>query len=357
MQPWPGEPELNNPEVREAARRVAAGWLVDGDDGYANPVITAELERLVELLENPGAEDEDNLGAPPNGFLRRRLLEKTRSELISIWAAAPEPLPPQEILRLLTAFDRVARLLDPRPGQQAGSRGATPNGLELLVEVAHDFRSPLTSIMYLSETLRRGQGGALSELQRRQIGIVYNAALTLISTASDVIELASAGENLAEPDPRPFSVTETLESVYGVVNPIAEEKGIALNIVAPNDQRRIGNPVALSRVLLNLTTNALKFTDRGEVEIAVFERGGDQLEFSVRDTGRGIPADILATLYQPFRRTDGRTSGYYFSGSGLGLAICRKLVRVMGSELHVETALNAGTRFFFELRMPLAQRG
>ncbi|HEY0304510.1 MAG TPA: ATP-binding protein, partial [Longimicrobiales bacterium] len=134
------------------------------------------------------------------------------------------------------------------------------------------------------------------------------------------------------------------------------EKGIALHIISPEDRRRLGNPVALSRVLLNLTTNALKFTDRGEVEISVVEHTADRLQFSVRDTGRGIPADILATLYQPFRRTDGRSSGYYFSGSGLGLAICRKLVRAMGSELQVETELNVGTRFFFELNLPLALR-
>jgi signal transduction histidine kinase len=347
--------ELNFAGVREAARRVAGDWSTEGDDSVNDAVIASELERLVRLLETRDHQGEENLGAPPHGFLRRRLLEKVRSQLISMWSEAAAAIPPAEILAMLKSFEHVAEMLDPRPSKHATAHVA-PNGLELLVEVAHDFRSPLTSIMYLSETLRRGQGGALSELQRRQIGIVYNAALTLISTASDVIELASAGENLADPDPRPFSLSETLESVHGVVNPIAEEKGIALSISAPEDKRRFGNPVALSRVLLNLTTNALKFTDRGEVAIMVIERSEDRLEFSVRDTGRGIPADILATLYQPFRRTDGRSSGYYFSGSGLGLAICRKLVRVMGSELQVETELNVGTRFFFELSLPPVQR-
>lgn len=342
--------------VREASRQVGANWSAEGDDSFSSAVVNAELERLVEMLETPSAQYGESLRAPPHGFLRRRLLENIRSRLIAHWSDLPAPPPPAEILEMLQAFDDVARVLDPRPPQRAVSRTNAPNGLELLVEVAHDFRSPLTSIMYLSETLRRGQAGALTDLQRRQVGIVYNAALTLISTASDVIELASAGENLADPEPRPFSVAETLDSVHGVVHPIAEEKGIALHVNAPEDKRRLGNPVALSRVLLNLTTNALKFTDRGEVEIRVTEHGEDRVEFSVRDTGRGIPADILATLYQPFRRTDGRSSGYYFSGSGLGLAICRKLVRVMGSDLHVETELNAGTRFFFELNLPSIDR-
>jgi signal transduction histidine kinase len=345
---------VSSPKLEEAARRVAASWSPEGDDGASSAVIASELDRLVQLLDTPQNAGDESLGAPPHGFLRRRLLAKLRSQLISVWSESPELPPPDELLEILDAFRHVTELLDPRPQHHPLSHGA-PNGLELLVEVAHDFRSPLTSIMYLSETLRRGQGGALSDLQRRQIGIVYNAALTLISTASDVIELASAGENLADPEPQAFSLVDTLESVHGVVNPIAEEKGIALRIIAPEERRRLGNPVALSRVLLNLTTNALKFTDRGEVEVSVTERGEESLEFSVRDTGRGIPADILATLYQPFRRTDGRSSGYYFSGSGLGLAICRKLVRVMGSELHVETELNVGTRFFFELRLPVVQ--
>ena len=341
--------------VREAARRVAASWTPDGDDTASETVISAELDRVVQLLETRGADGGENLAAPPHGFLRRRLLEKLRAQLIQLWSEAEQPPPPQEILENLAAFELVAEVLDPRSRKRPAARPSVPNGLELLVEVAHDFRSPLTSIMYLSETLRRGQEGVLSDLQRRQIGIVYNAALTLISTASDVIELASAGDNLADPEPRPFTVREALTSVHSVVQPIAEEKGIMLRIRGESDEPRMGNPVALSRVLLNLTTNALKFTDRGEVEIAVVECGNDRLEFSVRDTGRGIPADILATLYQPFRRTDGRTSGYYFSGSGLGLAICRKLVRVMGSELQVQTELNVGTRFHFELDLPKAK--
>jgi signal transduction histidine kinase len=345
---------LESRDVREAAQRVAADWTADADDSVSSELVDSELDRLVQLLEAKPDLALDDLGAPPHGYLRRRLLEKMRSQLIAIWSQAPDSVPPAAMLETLKSFDRAARLLDPRESASEEGHAYAANGLELLVEVAHDFRSPLTSIMYLSESLRRGQGGALSELQRRQIGIVYNAALTLISTASDVIEMASAGEHLADPEPRPFSVAETLESVHVVVQPIAEEKGIALHLVTPPEPMRLGNPVALSRVLLNLTTNALKFTDHGEVEIAVIERESDRLEFSVRDTGRGISADVLATLYQPFRRTDGRSSGYYFSGSGLGLAISRKLVRVMGSELYVETEQDVGSRFYFELLLPRA---
>jgi two-component system, sensor histidine kinase and response regulator len=112
--------------------------------------------------------------------------------------------------------------------------------------------------------------------------------------------------------------------------------------------------VALSRVLLNLTTNALKFTAEGFVEVAAHQTAdGRALEFSVRDTGRGIPPQSMATLFEPFRRRQ-KPGEYAFSGSGLGLSICRKLVEAMGSSLDVDTSQGVGTRFHFVLDLPLA---
>jgi signal transduction histidine kinase len=109
--------------------------------------------------------------------------------------------------------------------------------------------------------------------------------------------------------------------------------------------------VALGRVLLNLTTNALKFTDEGYVELTALEVAPDRLELSVRDTGPGVNPDAIPSLFQPFRRAQAR-GGVFFSGTGLGLAICRKLVRAMGSELQLETRPQWGTRFYFELTLP-----
>src|SRR5438093_891231 len=112
---------------------------------------------------------------------------------------------------------------------------------------------------------------------------------------------------------------------------------------------RLGHPVALSRVLLNLTTNALKFTDQGYVEVVAQEVGdGNRVEFAVRDSGRGIPPGKVTTLFQPLRQESGRR-GQLFSQTGLGLTICRKLVSAMKSELKVESRIGWGTRFFFEL--------
>ena len=148
-------------------------------------------------------------------------------------------------------------------------------------------------------------------------------------------------------------MADILESVRDIVQPIAEEKALEVRIAAAPGDYRVGHPVALSRVLLNLTTNALKFTSEGFVEVTA--RGGraHETEFSVRDTGRGIPPQSMATLFEPFRRRQ-KQGEYAFSGSGLGLSICRKLVEAMGSRLDVETSATTGTCFRFVLRLPSA---
>src|SRR5947199_318718 len=128
---------------------------------------------------------------------------------------------------------------------------------------------------------------------------------------------------------------------------------LEVQLVHPVPERRIGHARALGRVLLNLATNAVKFTEAGFVEIAARPVGATRLEFSVRDSGEGIDAAVLPTLYQPFRK--GATGPrYYFSSSGLGLAICRNLVHAMGSQLRIETRPHWGTRFSFELELPAA---
>jgi len=230
---------------------------------------------------------------------------------------------------------------------------AGPNGQELVVEMAHDLRSPLTAILFLAEALQNAENGAVTESQRRQLGLIYSAALGLCATASDVLELARGGDRLLERGPAPFSVVEILNSVRGMILPLAEEKRLEVQLVHPVPERRIGHARALGRVVLNLATNAVKFTDAGFVEIAARPLGATRLEFSVRDSGQGIDPAALRTLYQPFRKPSAGPR-YYFSSAGLGLAICRKLVRAMGSELRVETRANWGTRFSFELDLPPA---
>ena len=312
----------------------------------------AHLAQLSTAIRQEAAGVPANTGSIPRNALSRRLLGLIRTAFLDRVRRLPPPDPVQ-LLTVLHAIEVVGQHLEADWSQHFTDRLSSPDGLELVVEVAHDLRSPLTSILFLAETLQRGRSGPVTPIQERQLGLIYSAAFGLSSVASDVIELARGGDRLIDLDPIPFSVSDILESVRDIVQPIAEEKNLTVRLTAPEADFRIGHPVALSRVLLNLTTNALKFTAEGFVEVTAVSRTARCIEFSVRDTGRGIPPQSMATLFEPFRRRQ-KPVEYTFSGSGLGLSICRKLVEAMGSVMQVETAPGYGTRFYFVLALPLA---
>ncbi len=341
--------QISTPALRTAAQRVACSWQERGVEALGEGEVLHTLAALARALDEGGVEAR----AEQRTVLHRRLLELLRAEVIDFWRASEASLDPTAMLELMSSFERMRGALEPDWDQYFVDRMTGPEGLDLVMEIAHDLRSPLTSILFLAETLRGGQSGPINEIQHRQLGIIYSAALGLTSVVSDVIELARGGDRLMDKDLSPFSIGEVFAAVREIVQPMAEEKGIVMRLVPPTPDRFLGSPTALSRVLLNLTSNALKFTDEGFVELRAQVQDGARVEFSVRDTGRGIRPEVLRSLYQPFRRTHGR-SGYTFSGSGLGLAICRKLVEAMGSDLHVETRPDWGTRFFFELHLPPA---
>ena len=339
--------------LRSAVERVQAEWERVVEHAASPEETAVNLAAIATAIRITAARREPDLAGIPRTQLSRRLVGLVRSSFLERVAPLSPAPDASQLLRVLCAIERVGQRLEPDWAQHLADRLSGPDGLELVVEVAHDLRSPLTSILFLAETLQRGRSGPVNDVQERQLGLVYSAAFGLSAMASDVIELARGGDRLVDLDPIPFSVLDILESVRDIVQPIAEEKSLTVQLTAPVQDFRIGHPVALSRVLLNLTTNALKFTSEGFVEVTGREVGGDRVEFSVRDTGRGIPPQNMATLYEPFRRRQ-REGEYAFSGSGLGLSICRKLVEAMGSRLEVETAPEAGTRFHFVLDLPRA---
>ena len=345
-----------HPLIQKAVGEVLRGWAQALGEAFEPEETNKVLEWLAGAVDlaSRGIQPERGEGA---SALARFLLDRIGSVLLSLLAGDPS-VPRAEALRLLAGIDSVRRAIEPDWDRYFASQLSGPDGLNIVVEVAHDIRSPLTSIRCLAETLERGQSGPVTEIQRRQLRLIYSASLGLSSMATDVIEMARRGDQLAEGNPTPFSVAETLEGVVDMVRPIAEEKGLLVRFQAPAGDQRIGRPIALSRILLNLVTNGLKFTDEGSVEVTTRVTTPTRVEFSVRDTGRGMSDEAVATLYQPFRRSSGRLarSGYFFSGTGLGLAMVRKLLGTMDSELLFETAPGKGTRFYFEIDLPPVAR-
>jgi signal transduction histidine kinase len=336
-----------------ALDEAAAAFLVEPPADLADlgrEELTQHLEWVSVACSHGAPAGADETGSTL--VLRRRIIDALRAELVHGWG--DDPPSAADMLASLGALERAAAACVPAADQTLAAELAGSGGLDLVVEVAHDMRSPLTSILFLSEILHSGQSGELSPLQKRQMGIVYSAALGLVGMTSDMIEMARDGGRLMSHEPIPFSVNEVLRSVQGLVQPTAEQKGLELRVCRIEAEHRVGYSIPLGRVLLNLTTNALKYTTEGSVELAARPVGGTVVEFSVTDTGPGIAPEAVDDLFSAFRRERKRKSGYHFSGTGLGLGICRRLVGGMGAQLELDTRPGEGTRFSFRLDLPPA---
>jgi signal transduction histidine kinase len=342
--------------------------------GVTCPELTAAIRRVEERCLSERTDDDDPEGIPrvlaaiglavdrrfpsyllaleprPPRLVAQRLLALVQSELLRAWSDA-SPTSPLRLLRHLKALEEVRDALEHDASEQFGAQLGGTNGVDFIVQIVHDLRSPLSSILFLAETLMQERSGPLNARQQRQLGLIYSAAFGLNSLTSDTIELSRGGDQLADDRAAPLSVTNLLESVCDIVRPMAAEKGLTVDVAFPTSDLRLGHPLALRRVLLNLTTNALKFTERGSVTLAAVEKAPTRITFSVRDTGPGINPEALSNLFHPFR-PNVKTGRYLFSGTGLGLALTRRLVRAMGSELRLETRRGWGTQFWFDLELP-----
>lgn len=338
-----------------AAADVPGSWPLSDHAAISATDLRTAAGLLADAVRTAALGGTPHVTGIPAFVPARRVLERLRQVFLE-HAEAPDVRDrAADIVIIIRGFERVQDALDLDTAHRFASRLSGHDAQQLVVEMAHDMRSPLGSILILAERLRMGAGGDLSPIQQRQLGLIYSAAFGLSALAGDVIELARGGAGLVDQDPMPFSVSDVLQSILDILRPMAEEKRLTMRAVGPTGDVRVGHPSALNRVLLNLATNAIKFTNAGSVEVICRELDRTRIEFSVRDTGRGIPPHVLANLFEAFRQR--QTPGdYAFSSAGLGLSICQKLVRAMGSELEVETELEKGTRFHFVLDLPQPTR-
>jgi two-component system, sensor histidine kinase and response regulator len=348
--------------LREVAERILEQWDERSAGWMAQKAEVAEgLDRIIRLVEEARSGDREASAAlrvipeeVPRPTLEYRLCETIQGQVLKDWREAvarnisTNPRPTLEILAIL---DEYRSRLRAEGSDELAARLTEPDAFELLVEMAHDLRSPLNSVLFLSEVLRSGHSGPVNDHQTRQLGLMYSASLGMISVVNDLVDLANERRNLAEEEPEPFSIGSVFDSVQRMVGPMAEEKEVELKFTLPDYDRCLGHPSPLGRVLLNLTTNALKFTDEGWVHVSARKKGRSIVEFSVQDTGKGIDPEEIERLFQPFRRSRNRT-GHFFSGSGLGLSIVKRLLAQLDSELKVDAVPDGGSRFHFRVKLP-----
>lgn len=329
-----------------AISRARAG--LDAEASAGADVFFAALRKAVEAHIGGGG---CLTFAAEDPTLARRMIDSVRLAFIEEMQAA-HPASRAAAIEVLGALgvcqDSIATLSVHEPElHDAGKE----KSLGLAVEIAHDIRSPLTAILFLIDVVRSGRSGAVSAAQARQLGIVYSAALGLNQLATDLIDHVRGHDREFEQQPIPFSVTELLNTICDILAPVSEERSLEIRLVTLASDTRVGHPAVLHRILLNLATNALKFTAKGSVTILARPLKGSRVEFCVADSGPGLSRAVQDHLFEPFatRATDGRS----FSSSGLGLAICKNLVQKLGGELRVSSKLGKGTRFTFVVDLPV----
>ena len=336
--------------LAQAADSAAGELSAARDGGWPVSELRAGASLLCAAAEQllHGSSPQWTIGIPPALPAKRLIAGIRRSLLLQSQSSS---LAASDVVLLFGALETVNTALEDDAAHRFSSRLGGMGGLELIVDVAHDMRSPLGSILFLAEQIRRGHSGAVTPIQERQLGLIYGAALGLSTMASDVMDLARGGEKLVQQDPLPFSLPGIFLAVQEIVAPMAEERGLLLRFETQVTDARVGHGQAIQRVLLNLVTNAVKFTSTGEVAIVATSISPTRVRFEVRDTGRGIPEAVLGTLFDAFRRRL-KPGQYIFSSAGLGLSICQNLVRAMQSELLVDSVIDVGSSFQFELELP-----
>ncbi|HRZ22689.1 MAG TPA: PAS domain-containing protein [Candidatus Contendobacter sp.] len=230
---------------------------------------------------------------------------------------------------------------------------------EFLAHMSHEIRTPMNAVLGLAQVLGREP---LTANQHDMLERIQAAGRSLLVILNDILDFSKIEAGQLRLESRPFDLAGLLARIGSLMEQTAQTKGLTFCIAAPTEPLGplLGDGLRLEQVLVNLASNALKFTERGEVTIAVhlLERNETvvRVRFTVRDTGIGIAPEALDHLFTPFTQAEAGITRR-FGGTGLGLAICKRLVALMGGEIGAESQVGQGSTFWVELPFARAVQG
>ncbi|MEG3939697.1 PAS domain-containing protein [Microcoleus sp. S36b_A3] len=223
---------------------------------------------------------------------------------------------------------------------------------EFLANMSHELRTPLNGIMGYAQILQRSK--VLKEEERSRIDVIYQCGSHLLTLINDILDLSKIEAQKVELMPTDFHFPAFLQGVAEMCRIRAELKGIQFHFPS-SPELPIGiraDEKRLRQVLINLLSNAIKFTDAGTVTFIVSFATHEKIRFEIRDTGTGIAQDQLQAIFQPFEQVGDRRR--QTEGTGLGLAISKRIVELMGSTIEVQSEMNVGSIFWFDVNLSQA---
>lgn len=244
---------------------------------------------------------------------------------------------------LADALDQGLRL-------EEAARRASEEKSDFLARVSHELRTPLNAILGYAELLEEDE--AVEVASRPDLGRIHAAGTNLLALIDDVLDLSKVEAGRMELDLQSVRLDRLLDGVRSVVQPLVARKGNRLLVDYAGDATVVLDERKVSQVLLNLLSNAARFTENGTITV-VARLEPSVVVFTVTDTGIGIPQGRLHTLFEPFVQVSASTSTQ-FGGTGLGLALCDRFVRRMGGHIDVSSRVDEGSRFRVVLPIPTA---